>query len=135
VPRPQAASLPAESVGCSSSQEIDAAACTACMLCVTSCPTGALQAPRLHQEIRFEARRCVNCGLCNDVCEAKAIKSAPELNVGEFLAPTPKVLVRFKMAQCGECGAPVRAEGGGEEVRCEACKSQHAEARSLWGHE
>ena len=132
-PRPSVASLPAESVACSSMKRIDALACTACMLCVTSCPTGALEAPRLHQEIRFDPRRCVKCNLCEDGCAPRAISSAPEVLMTDFVDGSSKVLVRFRMTQCGECGATFQAEGA-EQVSCASCRAKHAEARALWGH-
>jgi ferredoxin len=131
--RPAAASLPGESVSCLSTKQIERSRCTACMLCVTACPTGALQTARLHQEIRFEARKCVNCHLCHDVCEPKAITADPELNLIDFLDSKPKVLVSFQMTLCGECGAPFNAERD-DQVMCSACRERHSEARTLWGH-
>lgn len=131
--RPVVASLPGESVACLSTKKIDRSSCTACMSCVTSCPTGALVTARLNQEIRFEARRCVNCHLCHDVCDPKAITADAELNLVDFLDPNPKVLVSFQMTLCGECGAPFRAERD-DQVMCAACRDRQTEAKTLWGH-
>lgn len=132
-PRPSVESLPAESVACSSMKRIDAASCTACLLCVTACPTGALSTPRLHQEILFDPRRCVKCNLCEDGCEPHALTSKPEVSLTDFVDGESKVLVRFQVSQCGECGATFQAQGP-DEGSCPSCRAQHAEARALWGH-
>jgi len=132
-PRPSVESLPAESVACLSMKRIDAASCTACMLCVSACPTGALSTPRLHQEIRFDARRCVKCNLCEDGCEPRALTSKAEVSLTDFVDGESKVLVRFQVSQCGECGAAFSAQSP-DEGCCPSCRAQHAEARALWGH-
>ena len=126
------ARLPEPALSFASSKAVSEQACTACSVCFSVCPTGALQAPRTLKELRFDASRCVKCGLCHEVCEPGAIRLAPETSVEDFLEFTPRTLARLPVSACGECGAPYnRAEG--VEGLCPRCWAMQEEALELSG--
>lgn len=121
--------LERDAVAFSSSKALDLRTCTACLQCVTTCPTAALTVPRLRDELRFEAARCVRCGTCHDVCEPDALSLARSFDTGAFLAAEVQALGRFPVKACGECGALFRYTGG--DAVCPRCLAQDAEAREL----
>lgn len=129
---PRVAELPAAAVGFTSSKVADDATCTACMACVTACPTGALTQTRLREHLRFDASRCVKCHLCHDACEPRALTLSPVFRPVDFLESSPRTLLTFRMTQCGECGALFRKDGR-EPVLCDRCREHEAEAKALWG--
>lgn len=116
-------------IGFASSKELDPAACTACRLCVNTCPTGAMSASALWQELRFDASRCVRCGLCHDVCAPRALVRGARLDVAQLLVPRQRVLGRLRIGACGECGALFKREG--DEALCPRCQDLDDEARAL----
>lgn len=128
---PRLAELDGARLDFTSSKLVNDATCTGCVQCVTACPTGALTTPRLRQQLRFDASRCVKCHLCHDVCEPRALTLAPAFRVADFLDFAPKVLVRLSMTQCGECGASYKADGR-EDALCPRCREHDADARELW---
>ncbi len=136
APRPAAAPAPkpiaTAAIGFTSSKALDVEACTACMLCVNACPTGALSSSVLRQELHFEPSRCVKCATCHDVCEPHAISLAPTLDTAGFVArSTKKALGRFRVTSCGECGMLFKREG--DAVLCPRCLALEEEARELMG--
>lgn len=126
-----AAPLTAAQVGFCSQKELDARSCTACMLCVNVCPTGALSSSKRHDELRFAASACVKCGLCHDVCEPDALGLAPTFDVAALADDRPRALARLPIARCGDCGATFKSEHG--EPLCPRCRDLEAEARELAG--
>lgn len=126
------ATVPTATLGFVSSKQVDEHACTACTVCFSVCPTGALQAPRSLKELRFDTSRCTRCGLCHDVCEPDALRLAPETSLEDFLEFTPRVLARLPVTRCGECGLPYnRAEGSAG--LCPRCWAMEEEAMDLSG--
>lgn len=123
--------LEAATIGFTSNKALDLGTCTACMQCVTACPTGALTTSKLKDELRFDASRCVKCATCHDVCEPDAITVAPLFDTATFLAREAQLLGKLPVKQCGECGQTFKYAGG--EVLCERCREQDDEARELHG--
>ena len=80
--------------------------CTFCSACVTACPSGALkrrenQAPWLIRARISEhclALQRVECRICEDLCEPRAIRFSPQLGG----APTP-VINTERCTGCGAC--------------------------------
>jgi len=66
--------------------------CTACLLCMKSCPSGAInievikdeKKKRHLKEFRLDFNLCCFCGLCEEVCNFAAIKLAPKYEFPEF---------------------------------------------------
>jgi formate hydrogenlyase subunit 6/NADH:ubiquinone oxidoreductase subunit I len=133
LPAPKAR-LPEELVGFASSKALDVNTCTACALCVTTCPTGALSTSTVRDELRFDASRCVKCHTCHDVCEPRAITKAKTFDLGHFVSREVRALGRLTIKSCAECGAPFK-HGGGEDFLCERCRDLDEEARELVGLE
>lgn len=124
--------LPEADVSFFSSKVLDAKACTACSLCVSTCPTGALQAPRSLREIRFDSSRCTKCRLCHDVCEPDAITLAEQASVEDFLDFAPRMLSRLPVAPCVECGASFRRSAP-DQALCQRCQDMEDEVLELSG--
>lgn len=126
-----AGKLPASSVSIATDKVLNVDTCTACLQCVTSCPTEAITSTRLNDALRFEASRCVGCGTCHDVCEPRALTVAPRFDAAAFLAGGARTLGQLSVKQCGECGALFKYAGG--EVQCPTCHAQEDDARALQG--
>lgn len=80
--------------------------CSACLLCVTFCPTAALT---LHEDtdqlaIRLDSSRCVACGACAEICPSNAITFAPVLAVGAFVTGQTRPAASFPRRPCPHCG-------------------------------
>lgn len=117
-----------------SSKRLVTERCTACSICFSVCPTGALSAPRSLKEIRFDASRCTKCRLCHDVCATDAMTLAERTSLEEFVERAPRSLGRLPVTSCGECGARfVRADPA--QGRCPRCAEMEDEAKDLWGIE
>lgn len=92
--------------------EVNADACTLCMGCVASCPTGALGAGGDTPRLDFREADCVQCGLCSKSCPESAIRLSPG-----FLASAE----RSQWRVCHE-DAP---------FHCIVCGSAFANARTI----
>jgi len=66
--------------------------CTACLLCMKACPTGAIdiafekdeKGKRHLQEFKVDYNICCFCGLCEESCNFAAIKMATKFEFPEF---------------------------------------------------
>jgi len=85
---------------------IDTDACSLCMTCTGTCPTGALSAGGDTPLITFTEALCHQCGLCREVCPENAIQLAPRLLCDMEAADNPDVLKRAEPFHCVECGVP-----------------------------
>jgi ferredoxin len=95
--------------------EIDVAACTLCLACVSACPTGALSADSERPMLRFAEDACVQCGLCKATCPEKVISLRPQL---DFRAATAaaRVLKEEAPFECIRCGKPFGVKSTIESV-------------------
>ncbi|MCA0399358.1 MAG: 4Fe-4S binding protein [Proteobacteria bacterium] len=82
---------------------VDQAACTLCLSCVSACPSAALSANPDQPELRFQEDLCVQCGLCAPTCPEKAITLAPRLDFAAIGAP-PVSLKQEEPYPCDKCG-------------------------------
>lgn len=82
-------------------------ACTLCMGCVGSCPSGALvggsDAPRLS----FIEHHCLQCGLCVNSCPEHALTMTPRLLLEG--ARRERLLREAEVFRCIACGKPLGA--------------------------
>jgi ferredoxin len=83
------------------SLQVDTAACTLCLSCVSACPAGALADNPDKPQLRFIEKNCVQCGLCATTCPEKAITLQPRL----WLADGGKARARRR----GCCTRPSRS--------------------------
>ncbi|HUO00769.1 MAG TPA: 4Fe-4S binding protein [Bradyrhizobium sp.] len=82
--------------------EIDVAACTLCLSCVSACPTGALRDDPERPMLRFVEDACVQCGLCKATCPENAISLGPQLNFVSATEPS-RVLKQEEPFCCIRC--------------------------------
>ncbi|MEQ1719442.1 MAG: 4Fe-4S binding protein [Hyphomicrobium sp.] len=78
-------------------------ACTLCLACTRSCPTGALAGDVRTSSLGFIEESCVQCGLCASVCPERAITLEPRMSFSKQAA-VPTVLKRDEPAICTGCG-------------------------------
>jgi ferredoxin len=84
---------------------LNVAACTLCLSCVSLCPSGALKENPDMPQLRFQEDACLQCGICANLCPESALTLEPRLNLGdEALAPV--VLKEEEPFSCIECGKP-----------------------------
>jgi ferredoxin len=103
---------------------VDLDACDGSATCVRVCPTGALKQPEEPGgfTLTFQASRCVNCGLCVEHCQPKAIRFAPAVPLAALQQGTVRVAVRKTTAHCASCGLPfVPSKATGASGRCKYC--------------
>ncbi|WP_407279325.1 4Fe-4S binding protein [Aromatoleum evansii] len=84
-------------------------ACTLCMSCVGTCPTGALSAATDAMRLGFLEKSCVQCGLCANACPENAVALTPRL----LLDDAARRVVPLKEAEifhCVRCGAAMGAK-------------------------
>ena len=79
-------------------------ACTLCLACVSTCPSGALgENPDLPQ-VRFQEDACLQCGICRTICPESALELEPRLNLADD-ALSQQVLNEEEPFACIECGS------------------------------
>ncbi len=117
--------LPEEEVSFTSQKFVDES-CTNCQICYRICPTGALSSNGKFSLINFDAMLCVKCRLCHDVCEPDAIQLQPGFENKEFFEPTQRILAKFDVRRCNECGNNFTYTEG--EQTCPRCRIEEEEA-------
>ncbi len=85
-------------------------ACTLCMACAGTCPTGALSAGGGAPRLAFRESSCIQCGLCAEVCPEKVIRLQPRLLCDPAMGETPIVLREVEPFRCVSCGKPFASE-------------------------
>jgi Fe-S-cluster-containing hydrogenase component 2 len=85
---------------------VDAAACTLCMSCVSSCPTHALQDGRGLPQLNFREWNCIQCGLCERTCPEDAITLQARFLHDAEARERPRTLHEEQPVCCVACGKP-----------------------------
>ncbi len=83
---------------------IEAAACSLCMACAGTCPSGALAASGEVPRLSLVESRCHQCGLCVAACPEKAIRLLPRLRCDAEAVEASAVLLEAEPFHCIECG-------------------------------
>lgn len=105
--------------------QVDAAACSACGLCVRFCPTGALHfaVEEAHFCLSFQAALCLDCPICTVACPEKAICLADTLATDALLASEWLPLLEGELTPCAQCGLPTAAPVNEEKATlCYSCR-------------
>lgn len=97
------------------------ASCTACQVCATVCPTGALwfEAEEGAFELGFAPLTCTECGLCVELCAPEALQFA---DAAAYAEAQPVVLLAGSVRECKRCHALFVGEG----PLCPACAFRRA---------
>jgi len=92
------------------------ASCTACGVCATVCPTGALTLVDAENTftLEFAPLTCTDCGLCLQLCPPQALQ--PEQPIA-YSDACPAVLLAGERKQCRRC----RASFAGAGDLCPVC--------------
>jgi len=83
--------------------DVDTAACTLCMACVSTCPAGALLDGRDVPALRLIEANCVQCGLCEQACPEAAISLRPRYVWDSVEARRSQVLHEEAPFHCVRC--------------------------------
>lgn len=84
---------------------VDVEACTLCLSCVSTCPTGALSDSEDRPALHFAESACVQCGLCAATCPENAITLVPQVDFEAWRAPR-RTIKQEEPALCIGCGKP-----------------------------
>ena len=120
-----------EDISFASQKFIDMDTCTACQMCYRICPTGALSSDEKNSRIFFDAMMCIKCRACHDTCEPGSLQLQPTFELKEFFEPTQRLLAKFVVRRCDECGVTFSSIHG--ERVCPRCAVEEEEAMELWG--
>ncbi|WP_296576738.1 4Fe-4S binding protein [Phreatobacter sp.] len=82
--------------------EVDLAACTLCLACVSACPTAALSDNPDKPMLRFTESLCVQCGLCEQTCPEDAIALIPQLDFVAWQEPR-RIVKEEEPFHCTTC--------------------------------
>lgn len=90
--------------------------CTACQVCGTVCPTGALSFAARDGvfALHFSPLTCTDCALCVELCAPAALQGSDAVDYGNA---HPVVLLEGHLKQCRRC----RASFAGAGDLCPAC--------------
>ncbi len=95
--------------------------CTACGLCASQCPTGALIFLRDQESfaLDFVPLACIGCKACEGNCTTGAIKVKPYFSFPALLRSLRLTVFKGELKTCRQCGKPFRPTEG-EEI-CPSC--------------
>ena len=85
---------------------VDKNTCTLCMSCVAICPVQALQHDVKQLQLGFMEARCVQCGLCRNVCPENSITLVSRYLYDDRLADKSRIVNEDQPFCCIVCGRP-----------------------------
>jgi ferredoxin len=85
---------------------IDGGKCSACGICSTLCPTGALHKKTAHGcfVIYAASSLCTNCLLCQEACPENVIGFEEHVSLTDMLNDEATLAVKISLNACGICG-------------------------------
>ena len=104
--------------------------CTACGVCATLCPAGALTLVDEADIVRlgFRPDLCTNCRVCEETCRPKALHLKPEVLLNRLLEDHGIVLFEARKKPCHLCRTDFIGEGS--DV-CPLCTSRHGKQAAM----
>lgn len=102
-------------------QHLSATGCTACGVCTSACPEGALSLRRVSDgasshgnitELIHDLGACRSCQRCIMLCPIHALEPADSISLEIALHSTRETLARVGTRTCPKCGAIYPAEEG-----------------------
>jgi len=111
--------IDAQEITLTTQKYIDKNICNACKKCYQLCPCGALSSDILNSKIDFNPFLCINCDLCENVCESDCIDSLPSYSLASFFEPTLQNLITFNLFECEKCG--MKFATNSQERVCSRC--------------
>jgi len=112
---------------------IDASGCSACEVCGSVCPAGALRAHRGDEKslrLSFDATSCTGCGACVAACPESVITLEKAAD-SALLAAGRQVLATVGVASCIACGEPLLAGLSSAALRSRIGQSHLANADGM----
>lgn len=95
-------------------------ACTNCKSCVEFCPTNALFYSSDFSKIYFQSGKCVDCYICNDICQVDALEDGFEHDMAMFAFDKAKAAIEHHLVVCSSCKMAFASKEG-EEI-CPNCR-------------
>lgn len=97
-------------------------ACNACGLCERVCPTAALHVTKTDDQfmVIFEAQRCLDCHLCVDYCEPRALEMYGAPSLRHVLDEAHLLLHTGQLRQCTRC--KTQFAGSADQALCPTCR-------------
>ena len=104
---------------------VDETACSACGICVTVCPTGALEQGSENDcwVLSFVSSACTKCSLCIEACPEEAIDYDRHWSLADLLDDDARAVAQIQMTTCFACGEVIPASQG---QMCPTCEKREA---------
>jgi len=94
--------------------------CTNCKACVEFCPTNALFYSNDFSKIYFQSGKCVDCGICNDICASKSFANGFDRDMSMFAFDKAASAIEHNLIVCRSCKLAFSSKNG-EEI-CPKCE-------------
>jgi len=103
------------------SLRIDQRGCTACGICVSSCPTGAITCRIENRRLshHFDAASCINCGSCVQACPQEVIGFNPGFDARDLVRGEPRPITEIRLHSCEICGDMLHEREGSLCITCQ----------------
>lgn len=108
--------------------QVDSGRCSACGLCATYCPTGALEFVLSSCgdggtfELSFQAAQCIDCGICAAACPEFAVRFGTRIDEERLLARSWSPVASGILTRCADCGLPTAHRADDDAPRCFSCR-------------
>ncbi len=112
---------------------IDEKECSACGICCSLCPTGAISMRTTagYDYLYFDGSSCNNCALCKEGCPENVIDFEENLAPEVLVEQDPQLVATVKLDSCVACGERIAAREG--DV-CSTCRKRQVQPQSLLFH-